>query len=96
MAAPTFTITNQMIRVTASGTDVGLTDDLKIRSILWDYPNGNPADQAVIQDAAGNEFWRGTMKTANEHFANYMHEKTYLHGLKVPTLAGGVLYIYLD
>lgn len=72
---------------TASATNV--TDDMVlIDTIRWVAAAGN----AEIADGEGNVVWASDSALTTEESRAYLK----LKGLRVPTLGGGVLYLYHD
>lgn len=77
---------------TASATAI-TTDRLRIKFVRWEGSE-TLADQAIIQDKNGRQFW----SAKNDVGANFQAESLFeidIDGLIVPTLAAGVLNIHL-
>jgi hypothetical protein len=94
------TITGNPIVVAAadaSSTAI-FTNPLKIKAIVWDSgTSGAVADQAVVQDKDAKAKWSATLAVAKDTISSPLFVPPLLsHGLLVPTLSHGTLYIYLD
>jgi len=76
---------------TAAATVIS-TDELYFQAIRWVSTGAAAGHRVVLEDADGNVVWE-TYSTG----ANYVEESQvplHMHGLVVPTLASGVLYLY--
>lgn len=85
---------NTWVIDTPHATNVIDARRLKIHSIKW--RGGTTAGHtAVVTDAAAGHVWADVAAGANYVSATYEEGQRWINGLKVPTLASGVLEIVL-
>jgi hypothetical protein len=80
----------------ASATAI-FTGTLMVSGFYWDNGALGVADGTVsITDNAGNVVWSATSAAKNDEKSFSPATPIPVTGLKVPTLAAGVLFIYVD
>lgn len=92
--SPTATVKYPVIVVTAAGASAVTTDTLWIKG--FHYAAGAASRQVIVRDAAGTDIWSGTSSTKQQNFGTTFEKPMRVNGLKVTTLTGGTLYVYVS
>lgn len=78
--------------IDTAGSSMVTTANVFVKRIRWVDEGGAAGDNASIQDTNGNVLWESVESGAN-YVESDLIERWWYGGFKVPTLAGGTLYI---
>jgi len=81
---------------TASATNIA-TDKVRIELVRWVVTAAGVAtDNVQIANGEGDVVWESVNDLGSAQFQHESGAPLYLHGLRVPVLDRGILYLYLD
>lgn len=91
--SPTATVSFPFIVVTAAGASAVTTAKLWLTGIF--FAAGAASRSVLVQDQNDITIWSATSSAKQQNIGFQFNEPVRLDGLKVPTLSGGTLYLYV-